>query len=86
MATNFIHVPRKSYKTNNKTAIGNLDFVSDTIIDLIDSGSVFEVPFKPTIVNPFSVALNSSGKPRLILDLRFVNEHFLKEHIKFGDW
>ena len=82
----FIHIPRESYKINNKTAIDNADFVSDTIIDLIDSGSVIEVPFKPIVVNPLSVAFNSSGKPRLILDLRFVNEHLLKEHIKFDDW
>ena len=41
----------------------NADFVSDTIIDLIDSGSVIEVPFKPIVVNPLSVAFNSSGKP-----------------------
>ena len=82
----FIHIPRESYKINNKTDMDNTDFVSDTIIDLIDSGSVIEVPFKPIVVNPLSVAFNSSGKPRLILDLRFVNEHLLKEHIKFDDW
>ena len=77
----FLHIPRESYKINNKTATENPDFVSDTINNLIDSGSVVEVPFKPTIVNPLSVAFNSSGKPRLILDLRLVNEHLSKEHI-----
>lgn len=82
----FLHIPRESYKINNKTATENPDFVSDTINNLIDSGSVVEVPFKPTIVNPLSVAFNSSGKPRLILDLRLVNEHLSKEHIKFDDW
>ena len=65
----------ESYKIDNKTAIDNSDFVSDKIINLTDSGSVIDVPFKPIVVNPLSVAYNSSGKPRLILDLRFVNEH-----------
>ena len=73
--TPFIHEPRESYKIDNKTAIDNPDFVSDKIINLTDSGSLIYVPFKPIVVNPLSVAYNSSGKPRLILDLRFVNEH-----------
>lgn len=82
----FLHIPKESYKTNNKTAIENSVFVSNTINELINSGSIVEVPFKPTIVNPLSVAFNSSGKPRLILDLRHVNEHLSKEHVKFDDW
>ena len=47
---------------------------------------MIQVPFKPTIVNPLSVAFSSAGKPRLILDLRFVNNHLIKEHIKFDNW
>ena len=29
---------------------------------------------------------NSAGKKRLILDLRYINEHLYKEKIKFDDW
>jgi len=82
----FVHIPRESYKKNNKTALDNSSFVSNTINELLDSGSIIEVPFKPTVINPLSVAFNSSGKPRLILDLRFVNDYLVKDHIKFDDW
>ena len=37
-------------------------------------------------MNPLSVAFRSAGKLRLILDLRFVNNHLIKEHITFDDW
>jgi len=82
----FVHIPRESYKKNNKTALDNSSFVSNTINELLDSGSIIEVPFKPTVINPLSVSFNSSGKPRLILDLRFVNDYLVKDHIKFDDW
>ena len=32
------------------------------------------------------VAINSSGKKRLILDLRYVNTRVYKDKIKFEDW
>ncbi|WAR10223.1 hypothetical protein MAR_035299, partial [Mya arenaria] len=38
----------------------------------------YEVPYIPHNVNPLSVAVNSSGKKRLILDLSVVNT-FLKD-------
>ena len=38
----------------------------------------FEVPF---VTNPFSVAVNSSGKRRLILDLREIH----KQSVKYDD-
>ena len=36
-------------------------------------------------VNPLSVSVQSSGKKRLILDLRFVNKHVWKQKGKFED-
>ena len=43
-------------------------------------------PFKPYIVSPFSVATNSSGKKRLILDLSILNLFVRKYKVKFEDW
>ena len=40
----------------------------------------------PKVINPLSVSVNSKGKKRLILDLRYVNDHLYKEKIKFDDW
>ena len=37
----------------------------------------------PHNVNPLSVSVLSSGRKRLILDLRFVNKHVWKPKVKF---
>lgn len=39
-----------------------------------------------TATSPLSVSIQSSGKKRLILDLRHVNQYVWKEKIKFEDW
>ena len=39
----------------------------------------------PDVVNPLSVSVQSSGKKRLILDLRHVNFFVSKSKIKFDD-
>ena len=39
----------------------------------------------PTIVNPLSVSIQSSGKKRLILDLRHVNLYIFKHKFKCED-
>jgi hypothetical protein len=71
---------------NNKSAITNEEFVGQAISDLLDSGCVHEVPFKPFVVNPLSVATNSSGKKRLILDLSVLNKCVNKNKFNFEDW
>lgn len=43
--------------------------------DLLELGLISEVLTPPTVINPFSVAVNSEGKPKLILDLRHVNSY-----------
>lgn len=70
---------------NNKSAINHSQFVEEAISDLLDKGLVSECARKPDIINPLSVSLHSSGKKRLILDLRYINHYIWKEKIKFED-
>ena len=44
---------------------------------------IFESEVLPYNVNPLSVSIQSSGKKRLISDLRFVNMHVWKQKVKF---
>lgn len=81
----FIHTPTNVYLTNNKSAKENMSFVLQTISDLSVSGRVIEVPFQPVVVNPLTVSINSSGKKRLILDLRHVNKCIWKDKMRFED-
>ena len=70
---------------NNKSALNNESFVSETVQELLDSGRVVQVPFKPYVVNPLSVAENREKK-RLILDLSSLNKFILTDTFKCEDW
>ena len=61
-------------------------FVESAISELVGNCSVVEVPFVPHVVNPLSVSIQSSGKKRLILDLRHVNQSIWKQKFKCEDW
>ena len=71
---------------NNKSALEHQEFVTDAISELVNKGLALKVIEIPTVVNPLSVAVQKSGKLRLILDLRYVNMHIWKTFIKFEDW
>ena len=68
-----LNPPNSMFMKNNKSAL------KKAICDLIDSGCAYEVPFKPFIVNPLTVATNKSGNMRLILDLSVLNKFVNKE-------
>lgn len=48
-------------------------FVKGTLVEYLASGAIVEVAAPPFICMPIGVATNSSGKPRLILDARYLN-------------
>jgi hypothetical protein len=71
---------------NNKSALKNKEFVDLAIQELLDKNCAYEVFSKPRNVNPLSVAENSSGKKRLILDLSVLNGYVKKDYVKFEDF
>jgi hypothetical protein len=82
----FLSQPPSFFMRNNKSALENSDFVDKAIEDLLQKQCVYEVPFLPHNINPLSVATNSSGKKRLILDLSILNTYVKKDRIKFEDY
>lgn len=78
--------PEGAYLKNNKSALLNSSFVEESINELVHSERVLEVHSPPFVVNPLSVAVQSSGKKRLILDLRRVNQFLKKQKVKYEDW
>ena len=82
----FVANPPSMFYNNNKSALRNSEFVCQAVAELLKSGCVVQVPFKPFVVNPLSVATNSSGKNRLILDLSVLNKFIRKDKFKFEDW
>ena len=82
----FLDIPPPACFNNNVSAIKNKDFVEEAILELLTSDRVKEVERLPHVVNPLSVSINSSGKKRLILDLRYVNQYLVKQSHKLDDW
>ena len=82
----FFTKPKCASFRNNLSALKNKDFVKEYISELLKCGSIIEAENLPEVINPLSVSINSSGKKRLILDLRYVNSHVYKDKVKFEDW
>ena len=82
----FFSTPEAALFNNNKSALDNAEFVSEAINDLLSKKLIIESSVPPVVVNPLTVSVQSSGKKRLILDLRYVNHHIWKTKIHFEDW
>ena len=81
----FYSTPPPSFSWNNKSALAHRSFVDEAISELLLTYRVFETDVIPRNVNPLSVSIQSSGKKRLILDLRLINKHLWKKSVKFED-
>ena len=81
----FFKTPERASFRNNQSALKNKEFVEESISKLPKCGSITEAEKPPEVTNPLSVSINSSGKKRLILDLRYGNGHVYKDKIKFED-
>ena len=79
----FLTTPPKACFKNNRSALAYPVFVNRAITELITAGSILECLSPPTVVNPLSVAIQSNGKKRLILDLRYPNSFLKKRKVKF---
>ena len=79
----FITTPCTIELNNNRTAFNESKFVTNEITTLLSKGYIKKVSNRPHVINPLSVAFNSQGKRRLILDLRHVNKHLFKFCVKY---
>lgn len=81
----FLSTPASAQFPNNKSSLEHADFVKVAIGELVEASLAVECEEAPTVVNPLSVSIQSSGKKRLILDLRYPNELLKKFKVKFED-
>ena len=72
--------PARTFK-NNKSALQEQMFVEDALFSLLKINCISELCEPPEIINPLSVSKQKSGKKRLILDLRHVNNHLYKSNL-----
>ena len=78
-----MHIPPNKDSTNNKSALTESKFVDEATNELITSGLVAELELALHVINLLSVSVQKSGKKRLILDLRHVNQYLAKQKIKY---
>ena len=81
----FVSPPPPKVSANNSSALKHKEFVFQAITDLLRSRCVEPLHQQPEIVNPLSVSIQTSGKRRLILDLRHVNLYLFKRKFKCED-
>ena len=74
----------KSLFASSKSAERNEQFVSESLAELLKDNSVIGVDYIPHVVNLLSLSTNASGKQRLILDLKYVNNFLYKENYPQG--
>ena len=77
--------PPQAFFRNNKSALNSSDFVTNEIQSLLDHGCIREVKRSEAhVISPLSVAHNGS-KPRLILDLSYLNQFISVPKFKYDD-
>ena len=70
---------------NNKSALSSAEFVTNEIKDLLKSGCIKEIDESEAhVISPLSV-VHKSTKPRLILDLSYLNQFLTVPKFKFED-
>ena len=70
-----LQIPPPFVAKNNKSAVQDSAFVESAISELLSLEFIAEVFTPPVVLNPLSVSIQKSGKKRLILDLRHVNQY-----------
>lgn len=82
----FIREPRVATFKNHRSALQNSEFVMDAVQDLLKVGSIEEVSENDIIIcSPLGVVPKKNKKLRLILDLRYLNDHLCVKKFKYED-
>ena len=80
----FISLPARRSFQNHPSVVQNQEFVCQELKKLLAFCAIVEVRQEDTlVVNPLGVVKNASGKSRLILDLRYVNNHLRSCKFKY---
>ena len=62
-----------------------MGFVKEEVCKLLEKGCVKEATEVQFVTNPLTVAFNRTGKPRLVLDCRHINQYLIQYKYKYED-
>ena len=77
--------PTPLVQCNQQSALSNAEFVEASLAELLANRCVRPVKEVPCICSPVSVVESSSGKKRLVVNLRHLNKFLLKQKFKYED-
>lgn len=80
-----MHVPDIYCRPNHRSAFMNVSFVDSAVHDLLQNHCVRSVDNKPHVCSPLIVVESSSGKKRLVINLRYLNMFLWKVKFKYED-
>ena len=80
-----LYMPTPFCQCNHRSAIQNREFVTEALRELMKGRCVRKLSIKPCICSPLSVVSSSSGKLRLVVNLRHLNQFLKKEKFKYED-
>ena len=72
-------------RQNQASARAHAEFVQQSIVDLMASGCIGEVPTLPYICSPLSVVESSAQKKRLVINLKHLNKYLWKQKFQYED-
>ena len=82
----FMSLPQRAFFRNHYSVVEDEEFVCQEVSKLLISGAIAAVERDDLMVcNPLGVVRNSAHKPRLIVDLRYVNKHLRSCKFKYED-
>ena len=70
---------------NHRSALSECNFVDKAVDDLLGKGCVKLVHSTPHVCSPLMVVESSSGKKRLVIDLKYLNLYLWKDKFKYED-
>ena len=79
----FLRLPDPLFQLNHRSAVEHSSFVSGAIDELVAGRCVVECGSSPIVCSALSVVTNASGKQRLVLDLRYVNQFLPDRKFKY---
>ncbi len=78
--------PAPKIQKNSPSAMEHEVFVTSAVLEMLAAGAVSILPQgeRPEVVSPLAVVPKSTeGKFRLIINMRYMNEHLVKKKFKF---
>ena len=78
-------VPPRYNRPNDPSTFQNVTFVTDSVRELLASQRIKAVQALPHVCSPLLVVVNESGKKRLVINLRFLNQYLLRQKFKYED-